>query len=83
MALFCRALGDGVCSSCSIYILDLSVFAREHDFPVCELDKAVTVNPDNGVVYLEDTKIEKKVSHKFGTHSAPWYLYKVVLRPSR
>lgn len=66
-----------MCTSCSIYILDLSVFAKDHGFPVCDLDKAVTVNPDNGVVYLEDTDIKRKVSHKFGTHSAPWYMYKV------
>ena len=70
------ATAESICSSCSIYILDLSSFANGADFPVCELDKVVTVNPDNGVVYLEDTKIARKVSHKFGTHSAPWYLYK-------
>ena len=70
------ATAESICSSCSIYILDLSSLASTADYPVCDLDKVVTVNPDNGVVYLEDTKIPRKVSHKFGTHSAPWYLYK-------
>lgn len=72
-ALVC---GEGLCTSCSIYILDLSTLAEDNGYPTCELDKIVTVNPDNGVVYLEDTKIPRKVSHKYGTHSAPWYLYK-------
>lgn len=72
-----QVLGAGVCPSCSIYILDLSVFAHDHGYPVCNLTQAVTVNPDNGVVYLEDTAIPRKVDQKFGTHSAPWYLYKV------
>lgn len=66
------------CSSCSIYILDLSSFAHTHGYPVCDLDKVV-VDPTTGVVYLKenDTGIEQKVGHQFGTHSAPWYLMKV------
>ena len=49
-----------------------------HGYPVCDLDKFV-VDPTTGVVYLaeEDTGIKQKVSHKYGTHSAPWYLYQV------
>ena len=66
------------CSSCSIYILDLSSFAHTHGYPVCDLNKLV-VDRTTGVVYLKerDTGIEDKVGHQFGTHSAPWYLMKV------
>ena len=68
------------CSSCSIYILDLSSFAHTHGYPVCDLNKLV-VDRTTGVVYLKerDTGIEDKVGHQFGTHSAPWYLMKVIL----
>ena len=68
------------CNSCSIYILDLASFAHTHGYPVCDLNKVV-VDPTTGVVYLKekDTGIHNKTSHKFGTHSAPWYLRQVSL----
>lgn len=70
--------GTTECNKCSIYILDLASFAPTHGYPVCDLNKVV-VDPTTGVVYLKekDTGIKKKVSHKYGTHSAPWYLQKV------
>ena len=66
------------CISCSIYILDLASFAHTHGYPVCDLNKVV-VDPTTGVVYLKekDTGIQNKTSHRFGTHSAPWYLQQV------
>lgn len=68
------------CNSCSIYILDLASFAHTHGYPVCDLNKVV-VDPTTGVVYLKekDTGIQNKTSHKYGTHSAPWYLQEVKL----
>lgn len=71
------------CSSCAIYILDLASFAHTHGYPVCDLNKVV-VDPTTGVVYLreKDTGIAQKVSHKYGTHSAPWYLYQVITQRS-
>ena len=75
------AEGNSECTSCSIYILDLASFAHTHGYPVCNLNKVV-VNPTTGVVYLKDkdTGIQTKVSHKFGTHSAPWYLEQVSIQ---
>ena len=56
--------------------MDLAEFADEK----CDPDDLL-VNPKNGVVYLESESPgkygEQMVSHKYGTHSAPWYLYQV------
>ncbi len=70
------------CNSCSIYILDLASFAHTHGYPICDLNNVV-VDPTTGVVYLKekDTGIHNKTSHKYGTHSAPWYLHQVHLSP--
>ena len=63
----------GICDKCSIYILDLSELGGQP----CSLEKNVAVNANNGVVYLPEHGPVDKVSHKFGTHSAPYYLYEV------
>ena len=65
-----------ICSRSSIYILDLSTLASLHGFPKCDLNR-IKADPTNGVVYLGDKGPKEKVDHIFGTHSAPWYLYKV------
>lgn len=79
------APGSSECSRCAIYILDIASFAPTEGYPVCDPEKNVVVDPGSGVVYRteKDTGIRQKASHKYGTHSAPWYLMQVFLHPER
>lgn len=58
------------CKNKKIYILDLNDFAGDN--PLCHVDDIAVVNPGNGIVYTPDARLGERVSHKHGTHSAPW-----------
>lgn len=70
------------CRGLTIHVLDVAALGQAHGLPACHPEDRFAVDPQNGIVYLNDTSHHHQhhlVHHKFGTHAAPWCVTQVML----
>ncbi|CAK0784428.1 hypothetical protein CVIRNUC_007632 [Coccomyxa viridis] len=68
------------CEGKSIYVMDLGMFAAQHDLPQCS-QADVKLDPGNGIPYLLDSpkfKAEEGLPYALAQHSGPWHLREAI-----
>lgn len=77
MSLFLLSLS--VANANKIHVLDLADLAVEGGFSQCVLEDLANVDPRTGLLQLigQGDMSERRIGHKQGSQSGPWYLKRV------